>query len=232
MPLIDPHYNLDKLDKNKLYILSVSSVPNGSRFTKLIKDVTKYVKKEDGFKEKETVTHTALLVNCLDSLKWKICEVSYNGEVNSEFTFKKGCKYYVTEVGEITPVERLKLINVRYKNKDIVTVVGLLVHYSFVKAFASLELPEKYFVFRVVNRIMDFIRDVYEAILTLFGIPVPIYCTESVLTAIGELNSDRDVELVLSKELRKLISEQGFRFYEIYPQNILENSSYSEFLPK
>ena len=120
-------------------------------------------------------------------------------------------------------IEKLYII-AKYCNEKTNNLIEIFKNYSFLKAFASCEFNNI-----IINKLIDFIRNIYESIMTLFSFNIPVYCTESVLKTIREINNIRDAKhLFLGFAILRLIEKNNYRLDEIYPQDIIENIEYCE----
>ena len=226
--------SINDLNKNCLYLLSVSGVPNGALFTKIITFFTQYKTKLVKDYDKPIVTHTAILVN--HNNFWYIHEVDIGGEVTKLFTLNEKRKYFYSLVGEITNEEKEVVLH-RYSDKKTGSFLKLLMKYPFLKAAASYELPSINCFYNTINKILNYTRDIYESTLKLFGLEERKYCVESALSCIRDINyyrlslCDRKNSVVLlnlEPKLLKKIKDQNYRLDEIYPQDIIENLEYFE----
>lgn len=224
---------LSELLKNNLYIVSISGVPNGAIFTKIITIFTKYKTKLINNYNKPIVTHTALLVN--HNNDWYIHEVDFGGQISKLFIFNLTRKYYISNIGKITQKEKLFIMN-QYSDKQRGNFLQLSMKYPLLKAIASYELPKINLLFNIINKTINYIRDIYESTLKFIGIKERMYCVESALETIRDINHLRVsfikkqnyILLNLGTELLNKIKEQDYRLDELYPQDIIENLHYSE----
>ncbi len=226
--------SINDLDKNSLYLLSVSGVPNGALFTKIITLFTQYKTKLIKNYDKPIVTHTAILVN--HNNFWYIHEVDIGGEITKLFTLDNKRQYFCSLVGKITNDEKEIVLN-RYSDKKEGSFLKLLMKYPFLKAAASYELPNINYFYKGINKILNYTRDIYESTLKLLGLEERKYCVESALSCIRDINYHRlsfadkkNCTILLNVDVKLLtkIKNQNYRLDEIYPQDIIENLEYFE----
>ena len=194
--------NLESLNKNVLYILSVSNIKVKDLYSKLIKVVCDYLRSDKDEEDNISVQHTALLVYHDIKQQWYIVEVGYSGLERKVIEFTNEKNFYVSEVGSITSLEKKYIFNKYHKkplqNKWLIkfySITSVLIGwpYPFLTAVASVELPLNFKIFSyVLNYIIDLIRDIqlffWESIMKIKIIP---YCTESALETINEINTIR-----------------------------------------
>lgn len=211
---------LESLNKDALYILSVSNIK-----TNLIKN-----------------TALALLIY---HLKWYVVKVGYGGLERVAIEFIDNQKLYIAEVGEITLKEKTYIFNKYYKNplknkwqKRLYAITSVLIGwpYPFLSAAASVELPTNLKIFGyVVNYFLDLIRDIqlffWQSIIKIKTIS---FGTKAVLQTINEINILRmqlgQNLLVLSPAFYKLLAAQGNKYCEIYPQQLFNTLEQSQLI--
>lgn len=238
---------LESLNKNTLYILSVSNIQIKDFYSKLIKIVCDYISGKDDLDNNVYVQHTALLVYHDIKLQWYIVEVGYSGLERKIIEFTNEKKFYLSEIGTITSQEKKYIFNKYHKkplkNKWLIkfySITSVLIGwpYPFLTAVASVELPVNFKVFGyILNYAVDLIRDMqlffWQSIMKIKIIP---YCTQSALETINEINTIRkqlrqDL-LLLSQDFYALLISQDNKHYEIYPQQIIDTMDYQELVDK
>lgn len=226
---------LSDLNTNYLYILSASLVPGANLFSKLIAAVTKSITKNDSSVQDKTlpiVTHSALISYDAEVKTWLRHEISNNGAVTSTLAETDIAKtaLYVTAIGEITSNEKQYLKDSFNRDPSKTSLITALLHYPFLKAFASVELitPKLPIIGEVLVYLLDVLRDFWYFILhSILKIDdLPEFCTEKVLDIINELNFSREEKgldiIKLPKPLLEKLRQQHYKNYEIYPQDIIE----------
>lgn len=228
---------LQNLNKDALYVLSVSNIKVKDFYSKLIKVICSFIQNADGEEDIVSVQHTALLLYHEKKQQWYIVEVGYSGLERKIIEFTNEKNFYISKVGSITSQEK-KYIFGKYHNKPLknkwlikfysITSVLIGWPYPFLTAAASVELPVNFKIFGyVLNYTLDLIRDIqlfiWQSILKIKIIP---YCTESALETINELNSYRKQSrsdlLMLSESFYTLLISQDNKYYEIYPQQLFD----------
>jgi hypothetical protein len=110
--------NLESLNKNVLYILSVSNIQVKDFYSKLIKVVCDYLRSDKNEEDSVSVQHTALLLYYEKKQQWYIVEVDYSGLERKIIEFTNEKNFYISEVGNITSQEK-KYIFGKYHNKPL-----------------------------------------------------------------------------------------------------------------
>jgi len=224
---------LADLSKDQLYILSSSGVPNGAIFSKIITFVTAYKIKFIKNYNNPIVTHIALLAN--HNNKWHIHEIDLGGKITKLFFLQENKKYYISPIGDISDNEKTLILD-EYSDSQDKNIIKLIIRYPFLKAAASYELPKINFLNKIINKVINYIRDIYESTLKLFGVKERLYCVEAALHTIRDINYHRIslannqnyILLNIGSNLLKKIKDQNYRLDEIYPQDIIDNMQYFE----
>lgn len=233
--------NLDNLNKNVLYILSISNIQTKDLYSKLIKIISDCLKKDTD--SNISVQHTALLIYHDIKQQWYIVEVGHSGLERKIIEFTNEKNFYVSKVGNITRLEKKYIFGKYHKKppqnkwlKKFYSITSVLIGwpYPFLTAVASVELPVNFKVFGyILNYIVDLIRDIqlffWESIMKVKIIP---YCTQSVLETINEINVLRKKTkqrlLILSEDFYSLLISQDNKYHEIYPQQIINTINHKK----
>lgn len=233
--------HINNLNQNALYILSVQNIKTMSLFARLIKFVCDKIIGSNV--NNISVQHTALMIYIENN--WYVCEVGYSGLEHRIFEFFDNKCYFVTNIGKVSLFEKEFIFNKFKKqhlqNKILIKVYSILsiligYPYPFLTAVASVELHNGFkAISNVINYSLNFIRDVQCFILeSIFCIKKIPYCTQAVLDTINQINIIRESQkhriIYLSDKFYNLFTQQGYKNYEIYPQQIIETMKYSKLI--
>lgn len=224
---------IDELDKSNIYLLHVEYINEKPKFAQLISFFTKLRIKHYENIQKPIITHTAKLIN-LDN-RWIICEVGNNGKAHSIIKYNKNIKYFATDFGKLLPGEHYDIFNEYCKRLNNNPFCAIL-HYPFVKACASYELPKFKgiaFISIILNKIFDIIRDFIALIFNIFNAHFR-FCSEASTITLQNINNKRDennfTRLSFPVNLIKLINSKDGNLFEIYPQEVFDACNENSFI--